>query len=321
MKEITFLKQNEQKWLELERELEYQDKNPKKLASCFIDLTDDLSYSRTHFPKSKTTQYLNGLTARFHQEIYKNRRESKSRFIDFWISELPLIFFQHRSKLLTALLIFIAGVGLGALCQSYDDGVLRMFVGDDYVNERIDEIEHDQAMSWYGDENPFLMFAIIPLNNIKVALIFYAAGVIFSIGTGIVLFFNSALLGALISFFHQYGYLKTCLMIIMIHGSFELSSMIVEAVAGFVLGASITHPGNLPRFQSFMNGAKEGLKIVVGTIPIIIVAGVLECFVTRFYHMPELLNWIIIIGSLGFMFFYFVIYPVRIQKSMNLKTL
>ena len=319
LKEITFLKQNEQKWLELEKELSHPKKNPKKLASQYIELTDDLSYSRTHYAKSKTTEYLNGLTARFHQEIYKNKRESSSRLLDFWLVEMPGMFYRHRKKLLVSLLIFIVGVSVGALCQYYDENVLRMFVGDNYVNERIEEIEHDQAMSWYGDENPFLLFAIIPLNNIKVSFIFFALGILFSIGTAIALFFNSALLGALIMFFHQYGYLKLCLMVIMIHGSFELSAMIVEAVAGFVLGASITHPGTLPRMQSFKIGARDGLKIIVGTLPLILVAGFLECFITRFYHMPEILNWIIIIASLSFMIFYFVVYPSAVNKKMSLQ--
>ena len=76
MKEITFLRQNEKKWTELEKELhETTDRNPKRLAEQYIELTDDLAYSRTHYPSSKTTDYLNGLTALFHQEIYKNKRE------------------------------------------------------------------------------------------------------------------------------------------------------------------------------------------------------------------------------------------------------
>ena len=317
VKEITFLKQNEQKWLSLEKELDSSKRNPKRLAAHFIELTDDLSYSRTHYPKSTTTEYLNGLTIRFHQEIYKNKRENKARIWDFWRIEMPLMFYNHRKKLLIAMIIFLVSTAIGAICQYYDENVLRMFVGDAYVNERIEEIESEQAMSFYGDENPYLMFAIIPLNNIKVALIFYALGVLFSLGTALVLFFNSALLGAFGMFFHQYGYLKVCLMIIMIHGTFELSSMIVEAVAGFVLGMSITRPGTLPRIQSFKKGAVEGLKIVVGTIPIMIVAGILECFITRFYRMPVLLNWIIIIGSLGFMVYYFVIYPSLLNKKIK----
>lgn len=318
MKEITFLKQNEQKWTALERELNVTEKkNPKRLAEQFIELTDDLSYSRTHYPKSKTTEYLNGLTARFHQEIYKNKREKSSRIWDFWLYELPYMFHRHQRKLFISALIFAIGIAVGALSQYYDENVVRMVTSDNYVNERIEEIENDAAMSWYGDENPFLMFAGITFNNIRVSFTFFAFGFFFAIGTGALVFYNSVLLGALVMFFKQYGYLKTCLMIIMIHGTFELSTMIIEGVAGFVLGSALLYPGTLTRKQSLMKGAKDGLKITVGCLPIIVVAGFLESFITRFYHMPEYLNWIIILVSLAFMVFYFLVYPIILNKKYS----
>ena len=318
MKEITFLKQNENKWLDLEKDINItQTQNPKQLAEQFLELTDDLSYSRTHYPNSKTTEYLNGLTAKVHQEIYKNKREKSARLFNFWKFELPYMFYHQQKKLLIALLIFLIGGAIGALCQRFDEQTIRMMVPDSYVNERIHEIENDQAMSWYGDENPILMFMKIPLNNIKVSFVFFILGFLFSIGTAIALFYNSALVGALGMMFKQYGYFKVFFMIIMIHGSFELTSMIVEAVAGFVLGASITNPGTLPRGQSILLGAKNGLKIAIGCVPIIIIAGVLECFVTRFYHMPTWANWLIILLSISCMVFYFVVYPIILNKKYN----
>lgn len=318
MKEITFLKQNEQKWTALERELSVTEKkNPKRLAEQFIELTDDLSYARTHYPNSKTTEYLNGLTARFHQEIYRNKREKSSRLWDFWLYEMPFMFYRHQKKLLISALIFVVGIAVGALVQYYDENVLRMVTSDNYVNERIEEIESDAAMSWYGDMNPFFMFTYITLNNIMVSFTFFAFGFLFAIGTGALVFYNSVTLGALVMFFKQYGYLKTCLMIILIHGTFELSTMIIEGVAGFVLGSAILYPGTLTRTQSLMKGAKDGLKITVGCLPIIVIAGFLESFITRFYHMPEWLNWIIILLSLGFMMFYFLIYPIVLNKRLN----
>jgi uncharacterized membrane protein SpoIIM required for sporulation len=319
LKEISFLKQNEKKWLELERELNTLDeiKNPRRLSEQFLELTDDLSYSRTHYPKSKTTEYLNGLTARLHQEIYRNKREKSSRLWNFWKFEIPFMFYKHQKKLLLSLLIFMIGVAMGALCQYYDDQVVRIVIGDIYINERISEIENEQAMSFYGDTNPVLMFAQIPLHNIRVSFLFFAAGLLFSIGTALISFYNGVIVGALTIFFHQYGYLKTCLMIIMIHGSFELSAFVIAGVAGFVLGGSILRPGTLPRKESIMRGAKDGLKIVIGLIPILIVAGFLECFITRFYQMPRGINWAIIILSMGFMIWYFVVYPIWLNKKYN----
>ncbi|MCZ7612834.1 MAG: hypothetical protein M5T52_04650 [Ignavibacteriaceae bacterium] len=85
MREVTFLKKNADKWKEFETFLSSKENiNPDKLAALFIELTDDLSYSRTFFPESKTTQYLNSLTARVHQSIYKSKKNGKK---DFFASE------------------------------------------------------------------------------------------------------------------------------------------------------------------------------------------------------------------------------------------
>ena len=85
MKEITFLKENNEKWKLFENMLNNKSMaNPDQLADYFIQLTDDLSYARTHFSSSNTAKYLNQLAARAHQEIYKNKKESKHRIIYFW---------------------------------------------------------------------------------------------------------------------------------------------------------------------------------------------------------------------------------------------
>ena len=88
MQEVVFLKQNAEKWQQLETLLDRERRvDPDRLAALFIEITDDLSFSRTFFPASKTTAYLNGLAGRVHQAIYRNRKEDRSRFLRFWTHE------------------------------------------------------------------------------------------------------------------------------------------------------------------------------------------------------------------------------------------
>ncbi len=96
MREPAFLRQNKDKWREYEQTL-FEEKNQKKkvnpdhLANLYVQLTDDLAYARTFYPKSKTVKYLNGLAARTHLAIYKNKKEKKNKFLEFWTTDLPLI--------------------------------------------------------------------------------------------------------------------------------------------------------------------------------------------------------------------------------------
>ena len=85
--------------------------------------------------------------------------------------------------------------------------------------------------------------------------------------------------------------------------------------AGLVMGNSLLFPGTYARGQSFMRAARRGVKIVVGLVPVFITAGFLESFVTRYTEMPPLLSLLIIGGSLGFVLWYFVGYPIALTRA------
>ena len=90
MHEITFLHQNADKWKAFESRLrEKQVDSPDELADLFIQVTNDLSYARTFFPGTKTTEYLQGLATEAHSKLYSNRKEDQNRFIRFWAEEVP----------------------------------------------------------------------------------------------------------------------------------------------------------------------------------------------------------------------------------------
>ncbi|MEQ8423254.1 MAG: stage II sporulation protein M, partial [Cyclobacteriaceae bacterium] len=107
MREATFIKQNKPRWEEFEKIVNQpQQAQPDRLAELFIQVTDDLSFSHTQYPKSRTTQYLNALASKIHLEIYKNKKEDKNQFIAFWKTEVPKIMYEVRKPLLYSLVIF-----------------------------------------------------------------------------------------------------------------------------------------------------------------------------------------------------------------------
>lgn len=316
MREVTFLKKNADKWNEVEQFLISKDKtNPDKLADLFIELTDDLSYSRTFYPQSKTTQYLNSLTAKIHQSIYKSKKERKERFIQFWKFEAPLIFYKRRKEILVSFTIFVLAMLIGVVSSAGDSGFIRLIMGDSYVNMTLENIDKGDPMAVYKQMNGIDMFLGITFNNIRVSFIAFMFGLLISFGTVWILLSNGIMLGAFQYFFHIHDLLIESVLVIWIHGTLEISSIIIAGAAGITLGNSILFPGTFSRGQSFMIGAKEGLKMIVSLIPIFITAGFLESFVTRHTGMPVILSLLIILGSLFFVIWYFVIYPKKLTNK------
>lgn len=316
MKEITFLNQNAEKWQQFESLISTKgSSDPDLMADLFIQITDDLSYSKTNYPKSKTTQYLNAVAAKVHQEIYKNKKEKSNRILTFWKYELPFIFKNSHKQLLYSFLIFFISMLIGVVSAANDDTFVRLILGDTYVNMTLENIDKGDPLAVYKSMNQIDMFLGITINNIKVAFVCFAAGMLFSFGTGMLLFFNGVMLGSFQYFFYSKGLLLPSVLVIWIHGTLEISAIVIAGCAGLVLGNSILFPGTYSRGASFIRGAKQGVKIVVGLVPVFIAAGFLESFVTRYSQMPMWLSLTIIGGSLIFIIWYFIIYPIVINKK------
>jgi len=316
LREVAFLKKNADRWKEIENFITSMKKiNPDKLADLFIGLTDDLSYSRTFYPGSKTTQYLNSLTVKVHQSIYKSKKERKERFFLFWKYEAPSIFFKQRKEILISFMIFILAMLIGIVSSAGDSGFVRLIMGDSYVNMTLENIDKGDPMAVYKQMNGVDMFLGITFNNIRVSFIAFMFGLLISFGTAWILISNGIMLGAFQYFFHIHGLLIESVLVIWIHGTLEISAIIIAGAAGLTLGNSILFPGTYSRRHSFMIGAKEGLKMIVSLIPVFITAGFLESFVTRHTGMPVFVSLSIILGSLFFVIWYFVVYPEILHKK------
>ncbi len=316
MKEITFLKQNAEKWEAYEASLEKKEaEHPAKVAEMFIELTDDYSYAKSNFESSKTTKYLNSLAARIHQLVYRNKKESNKRVLLFWKEELPSLFGKYHNLLLISFILGVSGTVLGAISQLYDDSFIRMIVGDEYVNETMERIKKGNPIGVYGEMPEGFMYFYITINNIRVSFMMFAMGMLFSVGTGFYLLYNCVMLGSFFAMFYQYNVLGKALKVVWIHGTLEMSAIVIAGCAGFVLGNSFMFPGTYSRLESFKRGAKDGIKIVVGLIPVFMCAGFLESFITRYTEMPLWLSLVIILGSLTFLVWYFIVLPIRISTE------
>ncbi len=315
MREAAFVKQNKIKWLKFEQELQGRKSiAPEIISALYREVTDDLSYAKTFYPGSNTAAYLNELAGSAHQRIYTNKKEPGNAFWRFYSKDFPLAFYRFQKQLLLSFLIFAIFIAVGAFSASSDGAFVRAILGDAYVNMSLENIEKNDPMAVYKQMGQLDMFLGITINNIRVALMAYTLGILAGLGTAVVLMQNAIMLGSFQYFFYQNGMLWESARTIWIHGTIEISVIIVAGCAGLVVGKSILFPQTYTRLSSFIQGIKIGLKIVLSTIPFFIVAGFLEGFVTRQTNMPDWLAILIISLSFLSILFYYVYYPFHLNK-------
>jgi len=314
VREGLFIKKNIDKW----KQYQYEPANdPDEMAGQFTELVNDLGYAKTFYPYSKVTQYLNGLASRIYLGIYRNKKEESSRILRFWKTELPIIVYRYRKEILYSLLIFLLFALIAVFSAAHDETFVRGVLGDGYIDMTEDNIAKGDPFGVYKQENGLNMFTYIALHNVKAAFIMFIAGFLLGIGTVWFLFQNGVMIGAFQYFFFARGLGWKSVLVIWIHGTLEISAFIVAGAAGLILGNSILFPGTHKRLHSLRRGAKDGLKMMVGLVPIFIVAASLEAFVTRYSSMPLWLSLFILLGSLTFLIWYFVLYPVEVNKKMS----
>ena len=313
MREIAFINRNKDKWLAFEQAILGKiKKNPDDLAGLYIQLVNDLSFAQTYYPKSKTVIYLNHLAAMAYQQIYKTKRMDKNQLVTFFKVEVPYILRQNSNFLVYAFVLFFISVSLGVLSATYDDSFIRLILGDEYVDMTLANIRAGDPVAVYKSGSNWGSFIGITMNNLTVGLKCFVYGVTGGLGTVYIMLQNGIMIGAFQTFFGQEGVFWESVRGVWIHGSMEIFAIVIECMAGLILGAGILFPATYSRLESFKSSMKIGLKIWLSTIPFTISAGFLEGFITRYSNvMPDVLSVTIILLTLGFISWYYLIYPFR----------
>jgi uncharacterized membrane protein SpoIIM required for sporulation len=200
------------------------------------------------------------------------------------------------------------------LCEVFNRG---QSLGNGYVDMTLENIANGEPMAVYNGSEELPMFLGITLNNIMVSFNCFAMGLLTSFGTGYMLLSNGIMLGAFQTFFYGEGLLTESMLAIWLHGTLEIWAIIVAGAAGLALGNGWLFPGTYSRAASFRRGAKRGLKIVVGTVPVFIMAGFIEGFLTRHTEFPTVLRLGIILLSLAFIIFYYINLPNRKRHGVT----
>lgn len=283
--------------------------HPDTLADVYNELTADLSFSQTHYPHSRITIYLNNLASTLHNAIYRNKREKWSRFITYWTHEIPTVMADSQKELRLSFVVFLISGLIGSLSTMGDTNFVRLIMGNSYVDMTLSNIESGNPMGVYGSFGEIEMFLRITLNNVFVSFNVFISGMLTSILPCYMLFQNGVMLGSFFAFFYQHGILGEAALAVWLHGTLEISSIVIAGAGGIALGNGWLFPGSYSRLTSFKHGAKKGLKILMSTLPLFIIAGFIESFLTRHTHVHNGIRLGMILLSLAFIVYYYIYLP------------
>jgi uncharacterized membrane protein SpoIIM required for sporulation len=269
-----------------------------------------LAYAQTYFHGHETAEYLNRLVIRAHNAIYGKAKSGYVRkAIRFFTTGFPLLLYERRYFFLAAFLILFAGFILAFVLTSIDPNYAAHFLPKEMIS-KVKPHAVDNQPQW----NHAIVSSQIMVNNITVSFSCFAFGVLFGVGTVWSLFMNGMLLGALAALYHRVGAGIEFWAYIWPHGVIELTAIFISGAAGLALAYRFFVPGELTRRHAWIKEGKVTIQLMLGVIPMLIVAGIVEGYITP-APWPHWTKYMISALNLLFLLAYFG-WPY-LQKRMN----
>lgn len=316
MRETNFIRQKKKRWEKFEDIQRQENKNPDELTKLFVEITDDLSYSRTFYNKRSVRVYLNYLSQLVFLKINKNKKVKISKFIQFFTYGLPIEFARSWRPMLLSLLIFLGALMVGIVSTANNIEYATEILGSRYIELTDENIKNGDPMAVYhqNGNSAWSSFGLTQ-HNTRIAAFTYTSGIIGGIPPIIIMIKNGIMLGAFHYYLYFKGVLSDAIWTVWIHGVLEISAIIIAGGAGLLLGGGLLFPGTYTRLQSLRISAKRSFKIALSCIFILIISGFLEGSITRYTKMPISLKYIIVFVSLALICFYFIAYPIFLFRT------
>ena len=279
-----FVKQHRENWKQLEtlsaalqkRRSTITGEDIIQFHQLYQKASQNLSYSQTYFPEEEVTHYLNAIVSKSHNLLYKNQMTSMMQIRHFFGTKFVGLLLEQWKLIIAAMLLFFVG-GAGSFISVAGDPLHIYSILPADIAQGVDP---EKLGSSDGAVDSSLMSASIMTNNIQVAILAFAGGVTFGILTVYLLIYNGIIIGALAALFWHHGKTYDFWAYIVPHGMIELTAIFIAGGAGLLMGYKLFVPGNLSRGYQLKVQAKRSVLLLLGTIPLFVIAGIIEGFIT-----------------------------------------
>lgn len=257
----------------------------RELARLYPTIAVDVARARMHGLDLATQQRINNLAIATHGLLYQRRRTPPGKAMwQFFRIDYPRLFRRLWAFMALSTAVFILG-----LTGAYTSTRLRPSTAYLFVPGSLDLPDGRPGVSARDISERFRqapnapMAAGVMVNNVSVAFNAFALGITAGVGTLVFLLYNAMMLGGFAGHSANHHLLYHFAAFILPHGALEILAILIAAAAGLRLGFSLAVPGSLTRKASLREGARDAVLLVLGTIPMFVVAGTIEGFVTPSY--------------------------------------
>jgi uncharacterized membrane protein SpoIIM required for sporulation len=248
----------------------------QELSLLYRQTAADLAAIREDRSSVHFARYINQLLVRAHNTIYSGRRANPRALFSFFCDAYPRAFRRNVKHCLLATVIFAISGLVGAVLTYQNPDFKVKLLGP----EMVDTIDRHQMWTHSIVGIKPLASSAIMTNNMSVGFTTFALGITAGLGTIYMMAFNGLLMGVIGMACWLSGMSVQLWSFVAPHGVLELPAIFIAGGAGLRIAQGLLFPGILPRRDSLSRAGLEAVQLLLGTIPILIVAGLIEAFVS-----------------------------------------
>lgn len=314
MQPDEFVQSRQRDWEQLNQLLRKAEREIQRLSPDEIDrlgrlyraTTSDLALAQRDFPRHRVTQYLNQMVGRAHATIYQGEPLAWRQLKAFVRYGFPRLFRETLPFIVVATLLFFLPAILAGIATYLEPDTAYSLLPSG-AHELIDRLERQEL--WFDipvEERPGMAVGLMT-NNIGVAFRAFAGGVLAGLFTLYILVLNGLLLGAVSGLAFHYGVGQGLWNFVIGHGVIELSIICFAGGAGLMLGWAILRPGLYSRRDALVAAARRAVVLLMGSAPFLVVAGLIEAFISPAESIPWPLKYMVGFGSGLIMYAYLLL--------------
>ena len=260
-----------------------------EITRLYPGVAVDVARARVYKMDSQTQEKINHLAIAAHGVLYRRQHVRPLQAIwGFLARDYPRLFRKVWRYVSLSAALFVVGALAAYASVRIKPSRAYLFVPQGLDRPGDMEVTPEDVSERYRSAPKQIMAAGITTNNIQVAFFAFASGIAAGVGTCYVLLVNAMMLGAFFAHFANHNLSYECYSYLTPHGALEIFAILVAGGAGLRLGLSLAIPGRVTRGAALRAGAGDAVLLVLGTIPMFIVAGAIESFVTPSYLPNEL---------------------------------
>jgi uncharacterized membrane protein SpoIIM required for sporulation len=248
----------------------------RSLSLLYRQVASDLSILRQDQSGRLYATHLNRLLARAHNIIYIGKGGSPLGVLLFFTRTYPQVFQRNFNYVLAAFIVFLAGGVAGLLATLYNPSFQLQVLGPTMV----ETIERHKMWTHSVVAIKPVAGSAIMTNNLSVTFMTFAMGITAGLGTLYMLFFNGLLLGVIGTACWLNQMSLQLWSFVVSHGVLELPAIFIAGGAGLRVAQGLLFPGLLSRKDSVQAAGAEAIQLLLGTIPMLVIAGILEAFLS-----------------------------------------